>query len=50
MNFLITHLDQHLCQPETEYHSVALFMPTLLFKHVKFLKKKVKKPPQRLEE
>ena len=29
MNFLITHLDQHLCQPETEYHSVALFIPTL---------------------
>ena len=31
MNFLITHLDLHLCQPETEYHSVALFYahPTL---------------------
>ena len=31
MNFLITQLDQHLCQPETEYHSVALFMPTLTY-------------------
>ena len=39
MNFLITHLDQHLCQPETEYHSVALFMPTLLKRDL-FLKKK----------
>ena len=31
MNFLIKHLDLHLCQPETEYHSVALFYahPTL---------------------
>ena len=31
MNFLITHLDQHLCQPETEYHSVALLLRTLVY-------------------
>ena len=31
MNFLTTHHDQHLFQPETENYFVALFMLTLVF-------------------